>query len=151
MAVFRETPYSAFNYVVELESGLGDQVDAGFSDISGLNAEVTLAEYRNGNAKVNYVSKIPGIHKAGDVTLKRGVIGAQNLWDWLDEVRRGSLTAKRDISIKLLNEDRSETVLTWRLKNAMPLKWTGPSLVGKGGGDVAIEELVLSVETIDQE
>lgn len=151
MAVFRETPYSAFNYVVELESGQGDQVDAGFSDVSGLNAEVTLAEYRNGNAKVNYVSKIPGIHKAGDVTLKRGVIGAQNLWEWLDEVRRGSLDAKRDISIKLLNEDRSETVVTWRLKNAMPLKWTGPSLVGKGGGDVAIEELVLAVETIDQE
>lgn len=151
MAVFRETPYSAFNYVVELEPGQGDQVNAGFSDVSGLNAEVTIAEYRNGNAKVNYVTKIPGIHKAGDVTLKRGIIGAQNLWDWLDEVRQGKLSAKRNISIKLLNEDRSDTVVTWRLKNAMPIKWTGPTLTGKGGGDVAIEELVLSVETVDQE
>ncbi|MDD2740195.1 phage tail protein [Methylomonas lenta] len=151
MAVFRETPYSAFNYVVELEPGQGDQVDAGFSDVSGLNAEVTIAEYRNGNAKVNYVTKIPGIHKAGDVTLKRGIIGAQNLWEWLDEVRQGKLSAKRNVSIKLLNEDRSDTVVTWRLKNAMPIKWTGPTLTGKGGGDVAIEELVLSVETVDQE
>lgn len=151
MAVFRETPYSAFNYIVELEPGQGDQVDAGFSDVSGLNAEVTIAEYRNGNSKVNYVSKIPGIHKAGDVTLKRGIIGAQNLWAWLDEVRQGKLSAKRNISIKLLNEDRSDTVVTWRLKNAMPIKWTGPTLTGKGGGDVAIEELVLSVETVDQE
>lgn len=151
MAVFRETPYSAFNYVVELEPGQGEQVDAGFSDVSGLNAEVTIAEYRNGNAKVNYVTKIPGIHKAGDVTLKRGIIGAQNLWEWLDEVRQGKLSAKRNVSIKLLNEDRSDTVVTWRLKNAMPIKWTGPTLTGKGGGDVAIEELVLSVETVDQE
>jgi len=151
MAVFRETPYSAFNYVVELEPGQGDQVDAGFSDVSGLNAEVTIAEYRNGNSKVNYVTKIPGIHKAGDVTLKRGIIGAQNLWTWLDEVRQGKLSGKRNISIKLLNEDRSDTVVTWRLKNAMPIKWTGPTLTGKGGGDVAIEELVLSVETVDQE
>ncbi len=151
MAVFRETPYSAFNYVVELEPGQGDQVDAGFSDVSGLNAEVTIAEYRNGNAKVNYVTKIPGIHKAGDVTLKRGIIGAQNLWEWLDEVRQGKLSAKRNVSIKLLSEDRSDTVVTWRLKNAMPIKWTGPTLTGKGGGDVAIEELVLSVETVDQE
>lgn len=151
MAVFRETPYSAFNYVVELEPGQGDQVDAGFSYVSGLNAEVTIAEYRNGNAKVNYVTKIPGIHKAGDVTLKRGIIGAQNLWEWLDEVRQGKLSAKRNVSIKLLNEDRSDTVVTWRLKNAMPIKWTGPTLTGKGGGDVAIEELVLSVETVDQE
>lgn len=151
MAIFRETPYSAFNYVVELEPGQGDQVDAGFSDVSGLNAEVTIAEYRNGNAKVNHVTKIPGIHKAGDVTLKRGVIGAQNLYEWLDLARQGKLAAKRSISIKLLNEDRSDTVVTWRLKNAMPIKWTGPSLTGKGGGDVAIEELVLSVETIEQE
>ncbi|PPD33526.1 MAG: phage tail protein [Methylomonas sp.] len=151
MAIFRETPYSAFNYQVELEPGQGDQVDAGFSDVSGLNAEVTIAEYRNGNSKVNHVSKIPGIHKSGDVTLKRGVIGAQNLWNWLDEVRQGKLTAKRNVSIKLLNEDRSETVVIWRLKNAMPIKWTGPTLTGKGGGDVAIEELVLSVEMVDQE
>jgi phage tail-like protein len=151
MATFRETPYSAFNYQVELEPGQGDKVDAGFSDVSGLNAEVTVAEYRNGNSKVNHVSKIPGIHKAGDVTLKRGVIGAQNLWNWLDEVRQGKLSAKRNVSIKLLSEDRSETVVIWRLKNAMPIKWTGPTLTGKGGGDVAIEELVLSVEMVDQE
>jgi phage tail-like protein len=151
MAVLRDTPYSAFNYVVELEPGQGDQVDAGFSDVSGLNAEVTIAEYRNGNSKVNHVTKIPGIHKAGDVTLKRGIIGAQNLWTWLDEVRQGKLSGKRNVSIKLLNEDRSDTVVTWRLKNAMPIKWTGPTLTGKGGGDVAIEELVLSVEMVDQE
>ncbi len=151
MATFREIPYSAFNYQVELEPGQGDKVDAGFSDVSGLNAEVTVAEYRNGNSKVNHVSKIPGIHKAGDVTLKRGVIGAQNLWNWLDEVRQGKLSAKRNVSIKLLSEDRSETVVIWRLKNAMPIKWTGPTLTGKGGGDVAIEELVLSVEMVDQE
>lgn len=151
MAVFRETPYSAFNYVVELEPGQGDQVDAGFSDVSGLNAEVTIAEYRNGNSKVNHVSKIPGIHKAGDVTLKRGIIGAQNLWEWLDEVRQGKLSGKRNVTIKLLNEDRSDIAVTWRLKNAMPIKWTGPTLTGKGGGDVAIEELVLAVEMVDQE
>jgi hypothetical protein len=32
----------------------------------------------------------------------------------------------------------------------MPIKWTGPSLTAKGGSDVAMEELVLSVETIVQ-
>jgi hypothetical protein len=33
----------------------------------------------------------------------------------------------------------------------MPLKWTGPSLAAKGGGDVAIEEFVLSVESLEQD
>lgn len=152
MAIFRETPYSAFNFLVELEPGQGSEVRAGFSEVSGLNAEVTVAEYRAGNDRVNYVRKVPGIHKAGDVTLKRGVIGAQNLYDWLEQGRSGKVSqVKRDIVVKLQSEDRSETVVSWKLRGAMPIKWTGPTLTAKGGGDVAIEELVLSVETIEQE
>ena len=57
-------------------------------------------------------------------------------------------------TIKLLSEDRSkgepEVVVTWELIGAMPMKWTGPSLNAKGGGDVAMEELVLSVENVRQ-
>ena len=152
MAIFRETPYSAFNFLVELEPGQGSEVRAGFSEVSGLNAEVTVAEYRAGNDRVNYVRKVPGIHKAGDVTLKRGVIGAQNLYEWLEQGRSGKVSqVKRDIIVKLQSEDRSETVVSWKLRGAMPIKWTGPTLTAKGGGDVAIEELVLSVETIEQE
>jgi phage tail-like protein len=152
MATFRETPYSAFNFLVELESGQGTEVQAGFSEVSGLNAEVTVAEYRAGNAKVNYVNKLPGIHKAGDVTLKRGVIGAQNLYEWLEKCRNGNIKeAKRNIVIKLQSEDRDTSVVSWKLVSAMPIKWTGPTLTAKGGGDVAIEELVLSVEMVTQE
>ena len=152
MATLRDTPYSAFNFLVEIEPGQGDAVIAGFSEVSGLNTEIAVAEYRAGNYKVNHVTKIPGIHKAGDVTLKRGVIGAQNLYLWMEEVRNGNISAaKRTIVIKLLSENRAETVLFWKLKGAMPIKWTGPTLTAKGGGDVAIEELVLSVEMIDQE
>ena len=152
MAQMRETPYAAFNFLVELQPGQGKEVQAGFSEVSGLNAEVTVAEYRAGNSTVNYVHKLPGIHKAGDVTLKRGVIGAQNLYDWLEATRSGRIKdAKREIVIKLLSEDRADTVVSWKLRGAMPIKWTGPTLTAKGGGDVAIEELVLSVETLEQE
>ena len=150
MATFRETPYSAFNFQVEL-SGQGKEVQAGFSEVSGLNAEVTVAEYRAGNSSVNYVNKFPGIHKAGDVTLKRGVIGAQNLYEWLELCRNGKTKeAKRNIVITLQSEDRENSVVTWKLMSAMPIKWTGPTLTAKGGGDVAIEELVLSVEMVTQ-
>ncbi len=151
MAVFRETPYSAFNFLVELEAGQGQEIVAGFSEVSGLNAEITVAEYRNGNAAVNYVTKVPGINKSGDVTLKRGVIGAENIWAWLNETRTANPAVKRNVVIKLLSEDRSETVVEWKLRGAMPIKWTGPTLTAKGGGDVAMEELVLSVESIEQE
>lgn len=153
MAQFRETPYSVFNYLVDLGDGSETDVAGGFSEVSGLNAEVTVAEYRAGNQMVNYVSKVPAIHKSGDVTLKRGVIGAENLYEWLDQVRAGDVTAKRNVVIKLKSEDptSSESVVRWKLVNAMPIKWTGPTLTAKGGSDVAIEELVLAVEHITQE
>jgi phage tail-like protein len=151
MAVFRETPYSAFNFLVELEAGQGQEVIAGFAEVSGLGAEVTVAEYRNGNAAVNYVTKVPGIHKSGDVTLKRGVIGADNIWSWLKEARTANPNIKRNVVIKLMSEDRGDVVVEWKLRGAMPIKWTGPTLTAKGGGDVAMEELVLSVEVIEQE
>ena len=69
-----------------------------------------MAEYRVGNAKENYVRKIPGVTKAGDVTLKRGVIGAQNISAWIKEVRNGNFdAAKRDVVIQLLDEKRGST------------------------------------------
>jgi len=141
-----------FNYLVNLGDGSEGEVQGGFSEVSGLNAEVTVAEYRNGNEAVNYVRKIPAINKAGDVTLKRGVIGADNIYSWLDQIRGGDVTAKRDVVIKLKNEDptSASAVVTWKLVKAMPIKWTGPTLTAKGGSDVAMEELVLSVETIIQ-
>lgn len=151
MATFRETPYSAFNFLVEFGDSDATEPAGGFSEVSGLNAEVTVAEYRAGNDSANYVTKVLGIHKSGDVTLKRGVMGADNVWKWLDLARDGDLSAKRDVSIKLLNENRSETpVVTWTLRGATPIKWTGPTLAAKGGGDVAMEELVLSVELVEE-
>ena len=148
----RDTPYGVFNYLVNLGDGSEGEVQGGFSEVSGLNAEVTVAEYRNGNDPVNYVKKIPAINKAGDVTLKRGVIGADNIYNWLEQIRNGDVTAKRDVIIKLKNEDptSSAAVVTWKLVQAMPIKGTGPTLTAKGGSDVAMEELVLSAETIIQ-
>jgi phage tail-like protein len=152
MSVQRDTPYAAFNFLVNLGQGQEKEVQAGFSEVSGLNMEVTVAEYRPGNSAVNYVHKLPGIHKSGDVTLKRGVIGYQNLYDWLELARQGKTKeVKRTVTIQLQSEDRSETVVTWKLTGAMPIKWTGPTLTAKGGGDVAMEELVLSVEMVSQE
>jgi phage tail-like protein len=152
MPTFRETPYGAFNFLVELGDGDATQPVAGFSEVSGLNAEMTVAEYRAGNDKNNYVHKVAGLTKSGDITLKRGLMGAQNLYDWLDQMRRGEFpAAKRLVTIRLLDEARNGQVVSWKLRGAMPLKWTGPTLNAKGGTDVAMEEFVLSVELVEQE
>jgi phage tail-like protein len=146
MAV-REHPYGRFNFVVKLgDIGGEDQVAGGFSEVSGLASEIVYAEYRNGNDRENHVRKIPTLHKTGDVTLKRGVIGDLRLFEWLKLVRDGTID-RRTVTIDLLDESRSP-VCRWVLRNALPRKWTGPTLSGKGA-DVAIEELVLVAEQID--
>ncbi len=152
MAVERSTPYNAFNFRVTVDRfGDAGSFTAGFQEISGLGNEITLAEYRNGNEPENHVRKIPGMNKATDVTLKRGVIGSLNIFAWIKETREGSQEVRRPVTIELMNEAHTEPVMTWKLTNAVPMKYTGPTLNAKGGTDVAIEELVLACEKIDVE
>jgi phage tail-like protein len=150
MAEKRNDPYGAFNYIVALGDRQGDGKDAvvgGFSDVSGLGVDINYSEYRHGNEKFNTVRKVPNTHKLDDVTLKRGVMGSDDLFAWVAGVRDGTPNA-RTINITLLNEARAP-VVTWRLRNAQPKKWAGPTLSAKGGGEVAVEELHLVHEGID--
>ncbi len=154
----RDRPFSQFNYRVSWTAAPGDfgggddlaedDVKAGFQEVSGLGLEITIAEYRAGNAQVNSPLKITGTHKVPDVTFKRGVIGRLDLWSWLKEVRDGSQAQLKNVTIKLMSEDRQDVAQEWRLINARPMKYTGPSLNGKGT-DLAIEELVLAAEQLD--
>lgn len=148
MAEFRERPYSQFNYLVDLGTGDTDSPQAGFSEVSGLGMEINMAEYRNGNEKDNAPRKITGSYKVPDVTLKRGVIGSLDLYEWLNQIRNGEQDALRTVTIQLLSEDRATVAAEWQLSNARPLKYTGPTLSG-AGTEVAIEELVLACERID--
>ncbi len=143
----RTFPYSAFNYLVNLNSPGVDPaaVLGGFSEVSGLTTEMTIAEYRNGNEPENHVRKISGMHKNNDVTCKRGIVDSQDFWDWIEMTRTFGPLAKRDVKITLLDESR-QPVQIWRLTGVVPLKYTGPTLQAKGGTDVAMEELVLSAE-----
>jgi phage tail-like protein len=127
-----------------------DSVKAGFQEVSGLGMEITVAEYRAGNSKVNAPMKITGTHKVTDVTLKRGVIGQVDLNQWLNDVATGSQDALKTVTIELLSEDRAATAMRWELTEARPIKWTGPAFNAKGT-DVAVVEMTLACEGIRPE
>jgi len=150
MATFRERPYGQFNFLVQIENGDAKATIAGFQEAGGLGLEITVAEYRPGNYKENSPLKITLLNKVPDVTLKRGVIGSLDLIEWLNQVRDGSQEALKTVLIQLQDESHSDPVQKWRLTNARPIKYTGPTLSGKGT-DVAMEELVLASERIDIE
>jgi len=151
MPTFRDNPYGAFNFIVSLGGAQGDgsegTIIGGFSDCSGLGVDVSYSEYRNGNEKVNTVRKIPNTHKNDDVTLKRGLVGSDDLFQWVKTVRDGTADP-RDVKITMMDEARN-AVATFKLHRAQPKKWSGPTLAAKGGGEVAMEELHLVHEGIE--
>jgi phage tail-like protein len=150
MAVLRDRPYTQFNFLVDLGNGVTDGPAAGFQEVSGLGMEVTVTEYRNGNSKENSVMKITGLNKATDVTLKRGIIGSLDLYQWLNQVRNGDQNALRTVTIQLQNEDRTAAVQTWKLLRARIIKHTSGPFNAKGT-DVAMEEMVLAYERLEME
>jgi len=118
--------------------------------VSSIGMDVAVAEYRNGNSKENSVMKITGLNKATDVTLKRGIIGSLDLYQWLNDIRNGNQNALRTVTIQLQNEDHSQIIQSWKLLRARIIKHTSGPLNAKGT-DVAMEEMVLACERLEME
>jgi phage tail-like protein len=149
MATERNRPYVGMNFRVKIGDSDESSVAAGFSEVSGLGLDVSIAEYRAGNAPTNEPIKVPAVVKTPDVTLKRGVIGELALLhEWVNALRNGDESARRNVTIELMSEDRSTVGQTWRLLNTMIMSYKGPSLTGTNA-NIAVEEVVLSAERIE--
>ena len=148
MPTQRNDPYLSFNFLVAIGDGDPGSVVGGFQDCSALGMEVGVVEYRNGNERTNQVRKLPGLTRAADVVLRRGLVGSADLFAWIAEIRNGVLD-RREVTITLLDEQR-QPVMAWRLHRAWPSKWTAGPLHAKRNA-VALEELTLVCESIDLE
>lgn len=148
MAHMRERPYVQFNFLVDLGNGNTEGPEAGFQEVSSLQSSVDTIEYRNGNSKVNSPIKLVGLSRTGNVTLKRGLMGALSLHQWLEETRNGG--GLRTVTISLQDEARSAAVMQWRLVNARIVKHTSGPFNAKGS-DVAIEEIEIACERLELE
>ena len=148
MATLRDRPYTQFNFLVDLCDGNTEGPRAGFQEMSEIGTEVAVIEYRNGNSRENSPIKLTGLSKASNVTLKRGVIGSLDLYQWLDQIRNGDQNALRTVTVQLMNEDHSAVVQTWKLLRARIIKHASGPFNAKGN-DVAMEEIVLACERIE--
>lgn len=150
MATQRDRPYHQFNFLVDLGTGSTEGPDAGFMELGAIGMETAVIEYRNGNSKENNVMKLTGLTKVADVTLKRGVIGSLNLYQWLNQIRNGDQNAWRTVTVQLMNEDHTAVVQTWKLLRARIIKHTSGPFNAKAN-EVAIEEMVLACERLEME
>jgi phage tail-like protein len=116
----------------------------GFAEVGGLNIEVQMIEYRDGLSPEYSTVKMPGMPKYANITLKRGVLPADNeFFDWLNTIKLNK-SERRDIIISLLNENHTP-VMTWKAVNAFPVKVEGPALKATGN-EVAIESIEIAHE-----
>jgi phage tail-like protein len=119
----------------------------GFSEVSGLTQENQAIEYRDGSFPEYSSIKMPGLRKFSNVTLKRGIVKADNdFFKWLSTIKLNQVE-RRDVVISLLNESH-EPVMTWKIHNAFPVKVEGPGLKATGN-EVAIESIEIAHEGLE--
>jgi phage tail-like protein len=146
----RDRPYAQFNFLVTLGEGSDPKaVEAGFQEVTALGMEVGVAEYRYGNFKGNFTQKVTGLGKSADVTLKRGVMGSDTVYNWFKAIRDGK-NETRTVRIDLLNEESTGPVQTWILQKARVVKFTTGPLNAKSN-EIAVEELTLNFEVMEME
>ena len=139
-AAGRADPYTPLRFIVEID---GIQ-SAAFSEVSGLDSETDVLEYRTGADPV--ARKIPGQTKFANITLKRGLTKDRSLWNWRLSVVEGT-PQRRNGAIVLLDATGAP-VLRFNFRNGWPCKWEGP-LLNARATEVAIETLEIAHEGLE--
>lgn len=114
-----------------------------FAECTGLEATMEPKVIKAGGA--NY----GGAQRAGPVSfatvvLKRGMTATRDLWTWFQAVNGGGYAMRLSVEIAMQNA-KGETVLTWGLKRALPVKFKAADLNARGT-EVGVEELHLAHE-----
>ena len=109
--------------------------------------EYDMIEYRAGDSPVFTKQKMPGLRKAGDVTLKKAVFKDDKaMWDWINKVKLNTIQ-RETVTVNLLDESGSP-VKTWEVVNAWPKKITVEGFKSDGNTP-AVETLVLAHEGVN--
>jgi phage tail-like protein len=117
-----------------------------FQECTGMGSENEVVEYKASGPKGQYViHKIPGRLKWNNITLKRGITDAMDLWDWRKKVEEGKVEEARKNGSIIMFDQTGKEVARWSFENAWPNKLTGPS-ANAGENASAIEELEITHE-----
>ncbi|MBB1487160.1 phage tail protein [Oceanospirillum sediminis] len=140
-------PMPKFHFEVKWDGGAGADMVAAFQEVSGLDVESQIIEYRAGNSPVFSTVKMPGIVKSSNVTLKKGIFVKDNkFYDWFSKIKMNTV-ARTAVTINLLDETGAPAMV-WKLKNAWPTKVTGTDLKSDGN-EVAVETIELAHEGLE--
>ncbi|APR88483.1 hypothetical protein A7982_13832 [Minicystis rosea] len=132
----RQDPYLPFNFLVEIDGLL----TGGFQRVSGLESHIEVKEYAEGGVN-GHLHQIPSTTRYPNLVLSHGLTNIETLWNWYDSVSRGAIV-RRNLTLYLLDARRIPA-MWWDVKDALPVKWSGPTFDAGGGTDVAVESVEL--------
>lgn len=118
-------PPVAFSFRVRM-SGDSADVDQGFQEVSGLDAEREMTTLQEGGEN-RFQHKLPGAAKMPNLVLKRGMVLASSpLFMWCKASLEGDLAQPvqpKILTVSLLNQ-KSDPMITWSITQAWPVKWS---------------------------
>jgi phage tail-like protein len=133
-------PLPKFYFSVDI----GDQTDLPFQEVSGLDTNVEIIEYRHGNSRVHSVIKMPALGNGADLVLKKGVFTRDNkFYEWISSINLNTYE-RQTIVIRLLDES-GEARVTWTLKSAFAKQITCTDLNSQSS-EAAVESIVFSYD-----
>ncbi len=137
-----DEPYSAtFKVTV-------DGVTIGrFEKVSGLEFTIETEEIAEGGEN-NFVHKLPGRMRWPNIVMSRGVTQSDLFFEWARETSGERFEAFDDelerytVAITLTNRV-GESLRTWELEGAFPVRWTGPNFSASDQSPL-VEELEIA-------
>ena len=139
-------PIPAFHYRVEIDG----MEPIAFTEISGLNISRETITYKDGLSCIQGAKHMPGMMSELKFTMKKGIIkGDSRLYDWINSIRITTVE-KKNVTISLMNETSEAPVVTWKVKNAFPVKLDAPTF-NATSNEVAVESLELMADDLKVE
>lgn len=138
--------YQAVNFHFSVDFSIGSKdIDVRFQSVSGLDSSVETETVKEGGEN-RFEHVIPVRRKYGPLLLKRGILKPADsaLTRWLqDAFEHEIIKPIPSVTIKLLNEDHSSSLLYWTVTNVWPRSWKLGELNAEQG-NILIETLELN-------
>ncbi|TMC86796.1 MAG: phage tail protein [Chloroflexi bacterium] len=121
------------------------QLVGAFRECTGLGSENEVVEYKASDKGKYVIKKVAGNLKWNNITLKRGITDAMDMWKWRGLVEQGQMSQARKNGTITMYNLQGEPIAKWDFTNAWPSKLSGPS-ANASNNEVAIEELEITHE-----
>lgn len=131
-------PPVGFHFKVEFV-GIGNDNDARFQSVSGLNVEFDTESVKEGGEN-RFEHRLPLRTKYPDLSLKRGMLTDSKVITWMLNALQNREFKPIQINIMLLNEEH-QALKIWNIYNAWPKKWAL--------SDFNAQENSVVIETLD--